>query len=373
VGDGEQDSHLWRALHFYRLATYAYAVVLFLRVAGEYRNPVGAWAVLGAMGLWTGYLVRCRRRDTPVMVLDLAVSVAAVLSTAVLDDPDRIAAGAQTLPTIWASAVVLAWAVWRGWQAGLFAAVTIAVADVVEVGGGVSPTTSNNIVLLLLAGTVVGYNTSLFLSGRRDLARAVAIEAASRERERLAADIHDSVLQVLAYVRRRGQEAGGEAAEIGRLAGEQEARLRSLIANGPAEAVVAGEQDLRALLTGLAHGRVTVSGPAGPVLLPREVAVAVAGAVGAALENVRCHAGAEARAWVFVEDEETGVTVSVRDDGVGFAEGRLAAAAAEGRLGVPLSIRARMTNVGGTAEVISRPGEGTEVELWVPRTGTRRM
>ena len=33
-------------------------------------------------------------------------------------------------------------------------------------------------------------------------------------RERLAADIHDSVLQVLAYVRRRGHEAGGEAAEI---------------------------------------------------------------------------------------------------------------------------------------------------------------
>ena len=60
--------------------------------------------------------------------------------------------------------------------------------------------------------------------------RATEIEAASRERERLARGIHDSVLQVLALVQRRGAEAGGEAAEIGRLAGEQEAALRALIA-----------------------------------------------------------------------------------------------------------------------------------------------
>jgi hypothetical protein len=44
-----------------------------------------------------------------------------------------------------------------------------------------------------------------------------------------ARDIHDSVLQVLAMVQRRGAEAGGAAAELGRLAGQQEAALRSLI------------------------------------------------------------------------------------------------------------------------------------------------
>lgn len=42
--------------------------------------------------------------------------------------------------------------------------------------------------------------------------------------------LHDSVLQVLALVQRRGTEVGGEAAAIGRLAGEQEAALRALIA-----------------------------------------------------------------------------------------------------------------------------------------------
>ncbi len=50
-----------------------------------------------------------------------------------------------------------------------------------------------------------------------------------RERARLARAVHDGVLQVLALVQRRGAELGGDAAELGRLAGEQEAALRSLI------------------------------------------------------------------------------------------------------------------------------------------------
>jgi signal transduction histidine kinase len=52
---------------------------------------------------------------------------------------------------------------------------------------------------------------------------------------------------------------------------------------------------------------------------------------------------------------------------MGFAAGRLAAAAAGGRLGVTQSIVGRMREVGGTATVTSRPGEGTEVDLRVPQ------
>jgi signal transduction histidine kinase len=62
------------------------------------------------------------------------------------------------------------------------------------------------------------------------------------------------------------------------------------------------------------------------------------------------------------------VTVSVRDDGAGFGEGRLAMAAAEGRLGVSHSIVGRIREVGGTASLTSSPGLGTEVELRVSRT-----
>ena len=125
----------------------------------------------------------------------------------------------------------------------------------------------------------------------------------------------------------------------------------------------------RAGLVGpLADARITVSCPATPVLLPAVTATALSGAVAAALDNVARHAGPDARAWVLVEDEERHVTVSVRDDGAGFSEGRLAVAAAEGRLGVSHSIVGRVREVGGTASLMSSPGLGTEVELRVSRT-----
>ena len=39
----------------------------------------------------------------------------------------------------------------------------------------------------------------------------------------------------------------------------------------------------------------------------------------------------------------------------------------EGRLGVALSIRGRLRDLGGSAELVSTPGKGTEVELKVPK------
>jgi signal transduction histidine kinase len=78
-------------------------------------------------------------------------------------------------------------------------------------------------------------------------------------------------------------------------------------------------------------------------------------------------AGDAARAWVLVEDDGAAVTVSIRDNGLGFEAGRLAEAVAAGRLGVAQSIRGRLRDVGGKACVTSSPGRGTEVELRVPR------
>ncbi|NEB79053.1 sensor histidine kinase, partial [Streptomyces sp. SID14478] len=96
----------------------------------------------------------------------------------------------------------------------------------------------------------------------------------------------------------------------------------------------------------------------------------LAAAVSAALDNVRRHAGEGAHTWILVEDEPDAVVVTVRDDGPGIPEGRLAQAEGEGRLGVAQSIRGRLRDIGGTAELISVPGQGTEVELNVPRKTT---
>jgi signal transduction histidine kinase len=88
-------------------------------------------------------------------------------------------------------------------------------------------------------------------------------------------------------------------------------------------------------------------------------------AVSSARDYVRVHAGPDTRGWVLLEDEGDCVTVTIRDNGPGFATGRLAQAAQEGRLGVAQSIVGRIRDIGGSASVTSH--DGTEVELRVPR------
>ena len=136
---------------------------------------------------------------------------------------------------------------------------------------------------------------------------------------------------------------------------------------GTAGARPGGPVDLRALLDGCATGTVSVAAPATAVALPEPVAVEVAAAVQGALDNVTVHCGLEAKAWVLLEDEGDTVTVTVRDEGPGIPDGRLAQAEAEGRLGVAQSIRGRVRDLGGSVQISSTPGQGTEVELRIPR------
>jgi signal transduction histidine kinase len=88
--------------------------------------------------------------------------------------------------------------------------------------------------------------------------------------------------------------------------------------------------------------------------------------VSACLDNVSVHVGDGASAWVLVEALDDRVVVSVRDEGPGIPDGRLEQAAAEGRLGVRESIRGRVADLGGTAE-LSTGSFGTEWEIVVPR------
>ena len=363
------ETAVWRALAVFRALGLLYAAVVYLRRYDEYAHPAAGWAVLALMAAWTVavgalYAHRAGRR-WPVLALDLAIAAAAVVSSRWLDDPHRVAAGSQTLPVVWASAPVLAFALRGGWPAGVGAALVVGAADVVQ-RGDLTVGNANNIVLLLLAGAVVGWTVRLARRGEEALAEARAVEAATRERTRLARDIHDGVLQVLALVGRRGVEAGGEAAELGRLAAEQEQALRALVADGPPSDGTTGDADLRGLLSAYSSSTVHVATPGSPVLLPPGRARDLAAAVGAALDNVRAHAGPAASAWVLLEDEGGEVVVSVRDDGAGFDPARLDEARAQGRLGVASSIAGRVRDLGGTMTVESAPGAGTELELRVP-------
>jgi signal transduction histidine kinase len=364
------ETAVWRALAVFRGLGLLYAYAVYARRYDEYLHPVGGWVVLGVMTLWTVVVSvlysRPAGRRWPVLWLDLAIAAAAVVLPRWLDDPSRIEAGAQTLPVVWAAAPVLAFAIRGSWPAGLGAAGVLAAADLVHRGSLTVPT-ANNIVLLALSGAVVGYAVDLGRRGEAALGRALAVSAAAAERERLSRDIHDGVLQVLALVGRRGRELGGEAAELGRLAAEQEQSLRALV--GASAQEVAGEIDVRALLTSYASPVVTVSTPGDAGGARRGPGPRAGGGGGRRSGQRLMHAGEGARAWVLLEDEGSEVVVSVRDDGRGFGSARLAEARAEGRLGVASSIEGRVRDLGGTMTVESAPGAGTEIELRVPVEG----
>lgn len=372
----------WRAIAVYRVASLVYAAVLMVEHDG-YERAVLGWLVIAVMALWTAasifvYSVAALR-GWPLLVIDMLVAIACLLATPYVQGSLQGAVGTMPVPATWVAAPVLAWAVYGGRRAGAVAAGIVAAADLwlrFRLPG--TPVLLNGAVLLFLAGVVVGHVARLAKRAEERMGRAVELEnaqrermraaaeleAAQRERERLARGIHDSVLQVLALVQRRGQEIGGEAAELGRLAGEQEAALRELVAT--ADRPPSGAKDLRPLLLGFGSAAVVVSTPATPLILPARVAEETAAAVRAALDNVRRHCGQDTRAWVFAEEGEREVTVSVRDEGPGIAPGRLEEARADGRLGVAQSVRGRILDLGGRVSILSTPGQGTEVEITVP-------
>jgi signal transduction histidine kinase len=369
---------LWRALTGYRLLTAAYAIGLCVLAYDHYVRPYLAVGYLAVLVVWTLATVtrtmsaaRCRY---PFLVCELTIALTGIVLTRFTEPMERVMNGINTLPSIWSAGAVLGFAIKGGWRWAAGASALVGVANLVE-RGAPSRDTVHNVLLVCVASIAIGYVVEVARASERTLARALQIEAATRERERLARDIHDSVLQVLAMVQRRGSTLGGEAAELGRLAGEQEVALRALVSGGAvpsarrpgAEPLGDDPCDLGKLLSVHASAWVTISAPGTPVLVPQDAARQLSAAVGAALDNVRQHAGEDARAWILLEDEPGVVLVTVRDDGPGIPAGRLAAAEAEGRMGVALSIRGRMGELGGTAELVSVPGQGTEVELRVPK------
>jgi len=360
----------WRALAAFRFLTLVYAVALNLDDLGRVHSPAWCVATLLVMAAWSVVATYCyarpRLRTTLLFVVDLAVTLATVLATLLVETPERIAGGEFTVPTVWAATAVMAWALRWEVVGGLLATVGLGAANVLVVDGQPTRGTVHNMILVLLAAIVIGYVAEVLRQVDRIMVDAWQEQGASAERDRLARQIHDGVLQVLALVKRRGAALDGEGRELAQLAGEQEAALRALMTGGSA-APSHGEVDLTALVSpATVSSSIELVAPAEPVMLPAAVAKEVAAAVGAALHNVAEHAPG-ARAWVVIEDEPDSVSVIVRDDGPGLPEGRLAEAAAEGRLGVVQSIRGRIRELGGTVTILGEAGEGTEVELHVPR------
>ncbi|WP_431954078.1 MacS family sensor histidine kinase [Nocardia lijiangensis] len=371
---------LWRAVQAFRLVTLLYAVGQQIASVPYYQNQRLSWVFIALMVVWSGLSAlmlsqwqadNVARVRLWVVVGDHIVVIGLIAATRLVADYDWYH-GHQTLPTtMWAANAVISAAILRGPIAGIASGLSIAAVIItVRDQWGQDVWADATAPVLVSVGLALGLAANTARRAQEQLQRAVRLTAAAEERERLAREVHDGVLQVLSYIKRRGSEIGGPTEELAMRAGEQEVALRVLISEqGVREDAGGAEVDLRPLLTVHATPKVFVSTPGDPVRVGRWAAGELAAAVATALVNVELHAGSDAKAYVLLEDTGDELIVSVRDDGVGIAQGRLAEAEAEGRMGVSRSIVGRVAALGGTAELLTEgsAGEGAEWEFRVPR------
>ncbi|RJQ83458.1 ATP-binding protein [Pseudonocardiaceae bacterium YIM PH 21723] len=361
---------LWRGTAWLRIVTLVFAIGIAAVHSNEYMRPWLAWSVLGVMTVWTGvtfyWYRRSRFRTKPVVLIDLAVSCGLMLTSLAVMSEKQFTDEFPLITTIWVAGAVSASAVLGGRFWGIGGGAAMALTNWV-IRGNLHTDLLRDTVLLMGVGFLLGMCADTARDSAEKLHRALRAEAATAERERLARQIHDSVLQVLARVRRRGNELGGEAEELAKLAGEQEIALRSLVAAAPADSNEEGETDLRGRLQLLTTSRFQVSVPATQVMLPSGTAAELVAITVEALANVDKHAGIDAKAWVLLEDLGDEVVLSIRDDGIGMRAGRLDQAEQEGRIGVRHSIRGRIRELGGRVELHTAPAEGVEWEVHIPR------
>jgi signal transduction histidine kinase len=363
---------LWRAAQVFRLLSCIYALGFQIAINEDLDRPAIGWALFAVLIGWSvacgvAYLQGFGRRLAWVLA-EIVVVVALVLSTEFVAS-DRWALDNQSWPTtLWATNATISAAILLGPIAGMLTGVVVMIASTV-VKGFINYDLGRNatIVIELAVGLAVGMAAQTARHAHAELERATRLAASLEERDRLSRQVHDGAIQVLALVSRRGREIGGETAELAELAGEQERALRRLVSSADAEPRAGAMTDVGALLRRRASDRVSVSVPADPVPLDAGVADELDAAAANALDNVASHAGPDAHAYVLLEDLGDSVTVSIRDDGAGIAEGRLEEAVAEGRVGVSKSIVGRINWLGGSAKLHTGPGCGTEWELTVPR------
>jgi len=186
------------------------------------------------------------------------------------------------------------------------------------------------------------------------------VEAQAKERSRLDALVHDSVLTALISAGAANSEAESQAAaDLAKIAiqrlqtadGVYESTasvLCSALFDSVITAAIRVDPEIEFKKTCLAS--ITVNG---------EVASALTEATIQAVQNSVLHAGAKSKRELHLKSSQGTLKLVIKDDGVGFRPNRLP----RGRLGIKLSIHGRMESIGGKAHIISAPRKGTTVVL----------
>lgn len=219
-------------------------------------------------------------------------------------------------------------------------------------------------VALIVAATVAGGAGLLFgpslRRARQDAQRERLERIRADERAAVAARLHDSVLQTFAVI----QRLDDASPRVQGLARSQERELRAWLYGGEQPD---GPQTLASALRHVTEEVELLHGIAVDLVQPADAPMdrdveALVQATREAMVNVARHAGVK-EASVLARVTPREIEVYVRDRGAGFDP----AAVDDGRRGVRDSIVGRMQRHGGTAIVTSTAGEGTEVELRMPR------
>lgn len=331
-------------------------------LAGTLLVLLGAWSVLWTVGVG--------RRDRWVsgaagIVVDLVLACVTVGADHVVYEGEH----PQSFASAWPLIAVVATGVAAGPLRGMLGGAAVGAANVAAastVGDGMSGewlSATGTFVLLAASGWVSGWVAEQL----RTTAQAAAD---ARARDEVARTLHDGVLQTLAVVQRRSDDA-----DLVALAREQDAQLRAFLRGdrqrSPDREGTLGDADepgdlagrLRAELARLA--RMHAVSVQLVVVEAQDVDLAatdaLVGATAEAVVNAAKHAGVD-EVWVSVDRREpSGTMVVVHDEGAGFDPSEVV----EGS-GITSSIRGRLLSVGGGATVESSPGRGTDITVWVP-------
>lgn len=351
----------------FRWVAWAWMTVVVAVTSGDLARPWLAFALAGvtlavtaALTVWLRPSPRSLLGSGPVAA-ELACGLAVVVADGWAYKSGHVFGPSQTLGVVWPLSGVLMAGIALGPLAGMVAGAAFGPARLFDAfANGVHHFDGHRVLSMAstalvyaLAGAIVGYITRLLRQAREEVAAAQA-------REDVARTLHDGVLQTLAAIERRTAEP-----EIGRLARDQERELRDYLFSARNGRRRAGDLAV-ALHRAASRFESTFQGRA-ELLVPDDIPrladpqiQALAGAVGEALSNAGKH-GRAGRVTIYVEPAASGgVFCSVKDDGVGFDP----TVTVEG-VGLSGSVRARVLEAGGRAEVHSAPGEGTEICLWM--------
>ncbi len=353
----------------FRWVTLVYAAIGVAVENEHLERPQVAWALLGLMALttlsltsWPSELKPFNRASAGAVMFELSVGIVVLLGDSFVYSAER----AQSLPWSWPAGGIMAAGILFGARAGFVSSLMIGAAgfysETLVLDRSENIAAVSKLGLWVITGTLAGYVVTR-------LRRAEAEISVARAREEVVRELHDGVLQTLAVIQRRSNDD-----ELALLARDQEHDLRGFLAGSRGK-----QEDFEPAVRRLASRHERLHPPCKvhvvvaqdfPSLGDDQLG-ALTGAIGEALTNAGKHGNAS-KVTIYAEPaedsfttkpdgaEQSTVFVSVKDDGSGFDVDTTTES-----IGISSSIRGRVEEVGGFADIVSAPGRGAEVQLWV--------